>query len=65
MSHSFGIVPEIREKRQRGQVNLCGACGQRVSASELLCKDCKAERNRAPSENLESALDRLERYFSK
>ena len=29
----------IRETRER--INLCGACGIEVSATELLCKECR------------------------
>lgn len=28
-------------KGSRGQVNLCGACGAELAATELLCKQCR------------------------
>jgi predicted amidophosphoribosyltransferase len=28
-------------KQTRGQVNLCGACGAELAATELLCKECR------------------------
>ena len=43
MSRSATAVKEAREPKpaRRQQVNLCGACGEEISASELLCKDCR------------------------
>lgn len=41
---SFG-AKEAREPRikadRRPRVNLCGCCGEEVSATELLCKECR------------------------
>jgi len=42
MSRSAAAVKEAREpKPVRPQINLCGACGEEISASELLCKECR------------------------
>lgn len=51
MSRSATAVKEAREPRQpRQQVNLCGACGDQISASELLCKDCRGTMGRVEPE---------------
>lgn len=43
---SFG-AKEAREPRiradRRPRVNLCGACGEEVSETELLCVECRNE----------------------
>lgn len=44
----FG-VKEARVKPAREQVNLCGACGSEISATELLCKECRGTMGRVPS----------------
>lgn len=42
MSKSATAVKEAREpKPRRQQINLCGVCGDEISASELLCKECR------------------------
>jgi predicted amidophosphoribosyltransferase len=28
-------------KGNRGQINLCGSCGDEIAATELLCPDCR------------------------
>lgn len=28
-------------KQTKGQVNLCGACGEEIAATELLCIECR------------------------
>jgi predicted amidophosphoribosyltransferase len=33
-------------KHSRKQINLCGACGAEISATELLCVDCRGALNK-------------------
>lgn len=54
MSSSFG-AKEARYatrlgKQSRDQVNLCGACGAELSATELLCAECRGSLKPEPHE---------------
>lgn len=41
MSKSAFAVKEARVKPTRQPINLCGSCGTEISASELLCRECR------------------------
>lgn len=41
MAKSGYGVKEARIRTPREQVNLCGACGKEISATELLCPPCR------------------------
>lgn len=41
MSRSAFAVKEARVRPTRQQVNLCGSCGKKISATELLCRGCR------------------------
>ena len=47
-------------KGTREQVNLCGACGEEVAATELLCNDCRGTSYPRPTEE-ESDAERARR----
>lgn len=50
MGRTAFAVKEVRVKPARQLVNLCGACGSEISASELLCKGCRHEAQEPPAE---------------
>lgn len=52
----FG-VKEARVKPAREQVNLCGSCASKISATELLCKECRGTMGRVPSLFDEESVD--------
>jgi predicted amidophosphoribosyltransferase len=56
---SFGTKEEkeLRIKKYKPRVNLCGSCGEQVGETELLCADC---RNDATPEGYEP-LTQMER----
>lgn len=50
MARSAFGAKEARIREPREQVNLCGACGSPISASELLCKGCRGTMGRSAEE---------------
>jgi len=46
----------VRSTRER--VNLCGDCGTRIHATELLCKECRGTRPTEEESEYESARRR-------
>lgn len=51
MARSAFGAKEARIREPREQVNLCGACGSPISASELLCKGCRGTMGRGGHRN--------------
>jgi predicted amidophosphoribosyltransferase len=52
---SFGTKEEkeLRIKKYKPRVNLCGSCGARVGETELLCEACRNEAVYEPVEEME------------
>ena len=41
MAHSYAVREQRISRERHTQVNLCGDCGTQISATELLCRECR------------------------